>query len=94
MVVQINKEHLALRSLVWGTWNIILTSKQLEKEGVSKMYEDLFQKALNINDPWQLTNIDFNPDGKRIDLYLDFAHGTKFECPVCNKPECSAYDTK
>jgi len=58
------------------------------------MYEDLFQKALNINDPWQLTNIDFNPDGKRIDIYLDFAHGTKFECPVCNKLECSAYDTK
>jgi len=57
------------------------------------MYEDLFQKALNINDPWQLTNIEFNLDGKRIDLYLDFAHGTKFECPVCNRPGCSAYDT-
>jgi len=32
------------------------------------MYEDLFQKALNINDPWQLTNIEFNPDGKRKDV--------------------------
>jgi hypothetical protein len=42
------------------------------------MYEDLFRKALNIDDPWQLTNIDFNPDGKRIDIYLDFAHGCKF----------------
>lgn len=58
------------------------------------MYEDLFRKALNIDDPWQLTKIDFNPDGKRIDIYLDFAHGTKFECPACNKPGCSAYDTK
>ena len=58
------------------------------------MYEDLFKKALNINDPWQLTNIDFNPDENRMDLYLDFILGTGFECPVCNRPECSVYDTK
>jgi transposase len=70
------------------------SSEQFQKEGVYKVYEDLFRKALNIDDPWQLTNIDFDPDGKRIDLYLDFAHGCKFECPVCNKPGCSAYDTK
>ncbi|MFV9676542.1 MAG: ISL3 family transposase [Methanosarcinales archaeon] len=58
------------------------------------MYEDLFQKALNIEEPWVLESVDFDPDAKRIDIYLDFAPGTKFGCPVCNKPECSAYDTK
>ncbi len=58
------------------------------------MYEDLFRRALNISDPWTLTKIDFDPDEKQIDIYLDFAPGTKFECPVCNNPECPAYDTK
>jgi transposase len=58
------------------------------------MYENLFRKALNIEEPWVLESVDFDPDAKRIDLYLDFAPGTKFECPECNKPECSAYDTK
>ena len=58
------------------------------------MYEDLFRKALNIEDPWVLESVDFDPDAKRIDLYLDFAPGTKFDCPVCNKPGCSAYDTQ
>lgn len=58
------------------------------------MYEDLFQKALNIEDQWVLESVDFDPDAKRIDLYLDFAPGTKFGCPVCNKPGCSAYDTQ
>ena len=58
------------------------------------MHEDLFRRALNIDDPWILKSIDFDPDEKRIDLYLDFAPGTTFECPICNKPECSCYDTK
>ena len=51
---------------------------------MSKMYEDLFRKALNIEEPWVLESVDFDPDAKRIDLYLDFAPGTKFDCPVCN----------
>ena len=58
------------------------------------MYEDLFRKALNIDDPWILTKIDFDPDEKRMDIYLDFEPGTKFKCPMCNNPGCSAYDTR
>jgi len=46
------------------------------------MYEDLFRRALNIGDPWVLTKIDFDPDEKQIDIYLDFVPGTRFECPV------------
>ena len=62
------------------------SSDHFQKEGIYKMYEDLFRKALNIDDPWQLTNIDFNSDGKRIDLYLDFAHG------CFNRNNVSMYD--
>jgi len=58
------------------------------------MHEDLFRRALNLDDPWILTKINFDPDEKRIDMYLDFAPGTTFECPICNKPGCSSYDTK
>ncbi len=34
------------------------------------MYEDLFRKALNIEDPWVLESVDFDPDAKRIDSIL------------------------
>lgn len=35
---------------------------------------------------------DFNPQEKRLDIYLDFAPGTQFPCPVCKLPS-KVYDT-
>src|SRR5664280_2955353 len=32
---------------------------------------DLFKMALGLEDPWKVTRTDFNPEGGRLDLYLD-----------------------
>ena len=43
---------------------------------------DLFKMALGLEDPWKVTRTDFNPEGGRLDLYLDFPRGARFSCPV------------
>lgn len=57
------------------------------------MEKELFQLALNIQDPWFIDRIEFAPDEKRLDLWIDFIPGSVFECPKCGRTECKAYDT-
>ena len=51
----------------------------------------LFQMALMIKPPWFVKRVEFSPEKKRLDLYLDFKSGSSFSCPVCGKPG-KAYD--
>ena len=39
----------------------------------------IFEAALSINEPWYVRNIEFNPDKKRLDLYVDFRRGSTFK---------------
>jgi transposase len=52
----------------------------------------LFGSALGLEIPWQVVSIDFDPDAKRLDLYLDFPRGSRFLCPDCNA-SCPVHDT-
>src|SRR5665648_958485 len=64
-------------------------------KGVSyQMYLNLFQTALNIEDPWFIKNIEFAHESNQLDIWIDFKVGSKFDCPICNKPGCTAYDSK
>jgi transposase len=42
------------------------------------MTQELFQLALNITDPWFVSNLDFNVESKRLDVYIDFKKGSTF----------------
>ena len=53
---------------------------------------DIFQAALGLGEEWFVVKTEFNPQGRRLDIYLDFIPGTQFPCPVCNVPN-KAYDT-
>ena len=54
---------------------------------------DLFQMALGLDNNWHVVNSEFNPQEKRLDIYLDFKPGTSFPCPICAY-ESKAYDTE
>ena len=58
------------------------------------MYQDLFQNALNIDDPWSIKNIKFDHESKQLDIWIDFKVGSTFDCPQCNETDCSVHDTK
>lgn len=54
---------------------------------------DLFQQALGITPPWEVTRCEFDAEAKKLDLYIDFAAGGTFSCPECGRTGCKAYDT-
>lgn len=63
------------------------------------MTAELFQLALNINTPWFISDIKFNLESKRLDVYIDFKKGSTFEYnDLENNGEIisnlKAYDTK
>ena len=39
---------------------------------------NIFEKALAIQSPWYVKDIQFNVDAKRLDIYIDFTKGSTF----------------
>ena len=56
--------------------------------------EDLFKLALNLQDPWYIKSIEFSSAEKQLDIHIDFAAGSRFECSNCKSPNHSIHDTK
>lgn len=54
---------------------------------------DLFQQALGLPWPWNVTRSEFAPEKRRLDLYVDFEVGGTFPCPECGQAGCKAHDT-
>jgi transposase len=52
----------------------------------------LFTMALGLQAPWHVKDLQFNPEGHRLDLLIDFTPGADFPCPVCGQP-CKTHDT-
>jgi transposase len=53
---------------------------------------EMFTKALHIEEPWRIANVEFNAEGKRLDIRIDFPKGSEFACPKCGR-QAKAYDT-
>jgi len=43
----------------------------------------LYSKILGIRDPWFITNIEFDEENERIDIYVDHYNPIVVACPVC-----------
>lgn len=54
--------------------------------------EQLFGMALGITSPWEVREISFSQETKRLDISIDFQKGAQFPCPVCGKLS-PVYDT-
>jgi transposase len=54
---------------------------------------ELFQMALGLVPPWLVERCEFDPEKKRLDLYIDFSRGGEFPCPACGRARCKAHDT-
>jgi transposase len=54
----------------------------------------LFQAALGLSDPWQVTSVEFDAEAKRLDLRVDFSKGARFACPECERAGCAVKDTE
>ena len=55
---------------------------------------DLFQLALSLTAPWQVSSSEFDLQRRRLDIRIDFPRGGTFSCPECGQTDLKAYDTK
>src|SRR5674536_137097 len=60
---------------------VMTLSGQTKRGDMTSGNLDLFKLALGLEDPWKVTRTDFNPEGGRLDLYLDFPRGAAFLVP-------------
>lgn len=56
--------------------------------------EDLFKRALGLEDPWQIIETTFSEELQELNIYLDFKRGSRFICPKCKQDGIPCYDTK
>jgi transposase len=57
------------------------------------MISDMFKVALQVEEPWKLTHIDFDDKDQAWHLFIDFDRGATFACPLCGSA-CKAYDAE
>jgi transposase len=69
----------------WVTPTTVNGRKMLEQQ--------LFQIALQIEDPLYVREVVFSPDEGQLNLYLDFKRGGKFSCPECFTPDLPVQNT-
>ena len=55
---------------------------------------DLFERALGLQPPWKVVEDMFDAGQKRLDVRIDFAKGSRFPCPECERADCPVHDTE
>lgn len=55
---------------------------------------DLFQMALGLSAPWQVSKVEFDSSQSQLTIMIDFPKGSRFPCPGCGQADCKAYDTE
>jgi transposase len=55
---------------------------------------DLFQQALGLEEPWEVVEVSFDAEQRRLDLRIDFPRGAVFSCPECGAGGLKARDTE
>jgi transposase len=40
---------------------------------------------LNVASPWQITTVDVQHQNKVVDIFIGYARGSEFGCPLCGK---------
>jgi len=54
----------------------------------------LLQLALGLVPPWRVAGSDFDAAARRLDIHIDFAVGSRFNCPDCGADNCPVHDTE
>lgn len=63
------------------------------RENAAMDTNSLFTMALGLQAPWEVKNLQFDEEAKRLDITIDFTRGANFPCPVCGQP-AKVHDTE
>ena len=50
--------------------------------------------ALGLEEPWEVVDVQFDAERRRLDLRIDFRKGARFPCPECGAAGCKVHDTE
>ena len=53
----------------------------------------LFTMALGLSSPWEVKELVFTAESRRLDIRIDFPRGSSFPCPECGEPS-KVHDTE
>lgn len=53
----------------------------------------LFTMALGLSSPWEVKELVFTAESRRLDIGIDFPRGSSFPCPECGEPS-KVHDTE
>jgi transposase len=54
----------------------------------------LFSAALGLEEPWEVVDVQFDAERRRLDLRIDFQKGARFPCPECGAAGCKVHDSE
>jgi transposase len=54
----------------------------------------LFSAALGLDEPWEVVDVQFDAERRRLDLRIDFRKGARFPCAECGTAGCKVHDTE
>ncbi|HBG04721.1 MAG: hypothetical protein A2075_12375 [Geobacteraceae bacterium GWC2_58_44] len=49
----------------------------------------IFSATLGLSPPWQVTAATFAKESNRLDLSIEYAHGSPLPCPICGREATS-----
>jgi len=53
--------------------------------------KNFFTKLIGLQDPWSITQVVLDTEGKRVDIYIEHRSHVRFPCPTCEQ-FCGIYD--
>ena len=53
---------------------------------------EIFTRALNLGDGWEVYNVNFRPEDKELRIYIQTVKGSLHPCGTCGKSDCRVYD--
>jgi hypothetical protein len=57
----------------------------------NNMISEMFKVALQLEEPWKLTHVEFDDEDQAWHLFIDFERVSTFACPLCGTA-CKEYD--
>lgn len=60
---------------------------------MESMMHDLFGRALGIQAPWRIQEVQFTEPERELHLYIEYPRGSRFQCPECGKDHAPVYDS-
>lgn len=54
----------------------------------------IFSATLGLSPPWHVTAVEFDRSSNRVDIKVEFRHGSALVCPACGEAETGEWQTE